>query len=456
VRGRRAILTAVALLIAAGISTGATSPAVSAPVGPEKPNILVVVTDDQRGGLEVMPHTRKLIRNQGVKFSQAYATTPLCCPSRSSIFTGQYAHNHNVKKNVDTPNLDHSTTIQRYLSEAGYVTGMFGKFLNKWPVENAPPYFDKFTLLRTGGSKIPRYFDAQWNVNGKIGVSNGYSTNLLGKQVVKFLNERETGKKDRRPWYVYLAPNAPHSPFQASKKYEDAPVPVWFGNPAVFEEDKSDKPPYIAAATNGFNRGAKVRRMQFRTLMSVDDMVERVLTRMRQLGENRDTLVIYVSDNGISWAEHGIRGKNVPYRVVSRVPLLMKWWGHTAPGAIDRRLTANIDIAPTLADAADIEDRIDHTMDGRSLLDVTWERDRLLLESYVPDWASTLTTDYQYTEYYEENGQTAEFHEYYDLVNDPWQLDNLFVTDPTSLPPNVAALKAQLSLDRSCAGDDCP
>ncbi len=454
--GRRNTLCAVFLLVASLMVAGARDPEASAQVAPEKPNILLIVTDDQRDGLKVMPHTRTLIRRRGVMFKQAYATTPLCCPSRSSIFTGQYTHNHNVRRNRQTGNLDHDTTIQRYLSEAGYATGFFGKFLNRWRIETPPPYFDHFAMLRTGG-KLPRYYDAQWNVNGDIRVLDGYSTDILGKQAVGFLNELENPNEDHRPWYVYLAPNAPHSPFEPSKKYRDAKVPPWDGNPAVFEEDKSDKPPYIAAAHRTFKRGKRIRAKQFRMLMSVDDLVNEVLLRLDELGETENTLVIYMSDNGFLWTEHGLVGKNVPYRVASRIPFLMKWPGRVGSGGTDTRLTANIDVAPTLADAAEIEDEILHTMDGRSLLDTSWDRDRLLLESYVPDWASMLTDNFQYNEYYDESGQPPATREYYDLLADPWQLENLLGDDdPLNDPLEFLLLKLQLSKDRSCAGETCP
>ncbi|MER5464622.1 sulfatase-like hydrolase/transferase [Streptomyces sp. NPDC002668] len=100
-------------------------------------------------------------------FPEGHVTTPLCAPSRSSVFSGRYAHNHGVRNNGASAQLDQSTTVQRYLKQAGYRTGLFGKYLNSWPLANNPPHFEDFDLLQPG------YVDAQWNVNGTVQTING-------------------------------------------------------------------------------------------------------------------------------------------------------------------------------------------------------------------------------------------------------------------------------------------
>lgn len=115
------------------------------------PNVLIILTDDQRatGTMGVMPETRRVFKRNGTRFTRAFATTPLCCPSRASIFTGRYAHNHGVKNNDSVASLDHRSTLQRYLKHAGYRTGIFGKFLNSSPMKTDPPYSTTGLSFRT-------------------------------------------------------------------------------------------------------------------------------------------------------------------------------------------------------------------------------------------------------------------------------------------------------------------
>ena len=122
------------------------------------PNILFIVTDDQRAAdtMAVMPATSAWFRQRGTYFPNAVATTPLCCPSRASILTGRYAHNTGVRSNLEGDHLDHSTTVQRYLKEAGYRTGLFGKFLNTWRVKRNPPLPGHLGSRRSGLQAVPR------------------------------------------------------------------------------------------------------------------------------------------------------------------------------------------------------------------------------------------------------------------------------------------------------------
>jgi hypothetical protein len=244
-----------------------------------------------------------------------------------------------------------------------------------------------------------------------------------------------------------------------ASKYANAPVPAWSGNPAVFETDKSDKPLPIRSSSVSFSSVDADRTAQLRTLMSVDDVVQQLFTEMDALGETQETLAIYTSDNGYAWGEHGRTAKRVPYTQSTQVPFFMRWPGHVATGATDPRLTANIDVAPTLLEAAGIAPA--HAIDGVSMF-ASGARSRLLLEYFKsPDaplgpWASILTQTSQYTEWYDVNTGAITFREYYDLVTDPWQLQNLLADGTTANDPDVASLHAQLVADRACAGSACP
>lgn len=436
---------------------------VRAQVGGEDPppNVLIFITDDQRDDLQVMNSVRRHFHRQGRDFPFAFATTPSCCPSRASIMTGRYAHNHNVLTNRQAGRLQHRTTIQFYLKRAGYRTGYMGKFLNNWRLGQGPPFFDDWAVNSPNNTNQEFYYGTKVNVNGAVRTVRKYSTNYFGDQAVRFLQRTER-QQDGRPWLLYVSPNAPHAPFQPAREYENASVPRWNPPPSVTESDRSDKPRWVERMNVGKRRGRWVRRQQFRMLMSVDDMVRQVMSRLKKLDE-RNTLVVFVSDNGYAWGDHGLETKSSPYMESVEIPLMLKWPGHVERGTNDPRLAANIDIAPTIVEATGVSTEGGPAMDGRSLLDPTWARDRLLLEytrhhSFpAPTWASTVTRDYEYTELYQRDGSGLIEREYYNLIADPWQLDNLLgdsnsSNDPLTLP----AMSLVLEQDRQCEGATCP
>jgi arylsulfatase A-like enzyme len=449
------------LAFSAWLGATDTEPASSAS---KRPNILVIVTDDQPvGTLRVMRATRRFFVRGGRRYPNAYVTTPLCCPSRTSILTGRYAHNHRVLT-LEPQALDVRTTIPRYLQRSGYLTGIVGKYLNRWGAvpdykPASPPYFD---LWSTTHPDPNGYYRTTFNVNGRFRVVRGYSTRYIGNQTVDFLEAFE--KRDRRPWFMYTAVFAPHGPRIAEPRYRDAALPPWPGDPSVFEGDRTDKPAYVRTRNVSHEHGSATRAGQLRTLMSVDDMVRQIFRYLRRNGEDRNTLALFVSDNGYLWGQHGLSGKSVPYLPSVKIPLLLRW--PTRPGiagSVDDRIVANIDIAPAIAHAA----RLDVTgppMDGRSLLDRSWSRDHLLNEYFAsriglaPTWAALTTLDSQYVEYYDEDGNRT-FREYYDLLQDPWQLTNtLGDFDPTNDPSPILLhqLAERLAADRSCVGSSCP
>ena len=428
----------------------------------QRPNVLVIVTDDQRQGtLSVMPQTRDWFIQRGVRYPNGYVTTPMCCPSRASIFTGRYAHNHDVHTNWEAGALDQASTVQRYLREAGYLTALAGKFLNKWDVSVPPSFFDRWAMYSpplTGDG----YYDNEFNVDGNITTIGSYATNFLRQRSVGFLEDFE--EQDDVPWFLYVAPYAPHFPARAAARYRQAPVGGWDGNPATAERDLSDKPSWIQARTSDLEDGQQRRRKQLRALMSVDELVGALRDALADLGERRDTLAIFISDNGYLWGEHGWSGKSVPYPQATDVPLFARWPGHLAPGQGDTRSVANVDLAPTILDAAGITPDPRYPMDGRSLLG-SEARTHTFMEWFrAPDtpvrqdWASVRTADVQYTEYYDAHGQIA-FREYYDLSEDPWQLNNLLGDGaPENDPPDaeLTQLSLQLMEDRSCVGATGP
>ncbi len=425
-----------------------------------RPNVLIIVTDDQRAGgtMGVMDQTTDYFTD-GSYFPNAIATTPVCCPSRASIMTGRYAHNHNVRSNASTEaeRLDQETTLQYYLQqEGGYRTGLFGKYLNGWDIGQAPPYFDEYAVTRTG------YYNARFGI-GRDGIHSveripAYSTRFVGDSAMDFIERAETN--DAQPWALLVTPFAPHAPAISPPRYSDLEVNRFRPNPAMHEEDLSDKPPLYLTYSEPFVRQehARRRRQQLRTLMAVDDMVRRIRETLTR-AEESNTLVLFMSDNGFMWGEHGLIAKATPYEQSLRIPLFMRWEGHELP-ATDERLVANIDIAPTVYEVAQVTP--DNEVDGRSLLQ-WWERESLLAEVYGaisrPElrWAGVIGRDYQYVEYYGEDDTIPTFREYYDMLTDPWQLQNLYADGDPNNDPDVPELSARLAAYRSCPTlESCP
>jgi arylsulfatase A-like enzyme len=460
-------LVLLALIAATSVAMGAVplaapaaDQAVTAPADQEvpspPPNILVIVTDDQRVDMmEAMPRTRRLFADKGTTYPNAYATTPLCCPSRASIMTGLYAHNHNVKTQSRAgATLDVGLTMQHYLSSSGYYTGFIGKWLNGWDIKVKPPYLDEAAFFTSSGVV---YANGTWNLDGTVIHVAGYSTDFMTKRATSFLTRAEA--QDARPWFLMLTPPQPHRPYRPQRRYAQDRFSKWVRDPSVGEEDRSDKPPWIEGTDSSLTRAPRIRTNQMRTLESVDDMVASVFRTMRENGESSTTLAIFTSDNGYLWGEHGILDtKRHPYTPSVHVPLFMRWPGNVAAGNVDSRFAANIDIATTIFEASGNTERATQ-VDGRSLLQPS-SRQKILLEYWEGDtpldtWASLRTDTYQYIEYYDATG-TIVYREYYDLESDPFQLENLLDNGTPLDDPEFITLSNDLAQARECSGPTCP
>jgi arylsulfatase A-like enzyme len=452
-RARAIGALALAAVVIASCDGSSDRPAPSP--APTPPNVLVIMTDDQRaaGTMGVMDASRRVLADRGTTFTQAFATTPFCCPSRASVFTGRYAHNHGVLVNVagNQDLLDQSTTVQYHLQQAGYRTGIFGKYLNGWNLRSGPPHFDEWAIFDASETG---YYDGLWNVDGRPQRVRTYSTTYIRTRAEKFI---EAAQDDARPWLLFVHTSAPHRPFVPAPRYADAIVPVLRTNPAIREKDRADKPPWLRSRNLPLKFARGTYRQQLRTLMSVDDLVSRISDVLAETGEEDNTLVFFLSDNGYLWGEHKVRTKMLPYTQSIRIPLILRWPGRVAEGTQDDRLAATIDIAPTIFDATGVEPE-QQALDGRSLLD-DWDRKRLLVEFWAAfgrdTWAGIRSRSALYVEYYKADGETVTFRELYDLEADPWELDNL-LAGRKSLPVRVDDLHDLLVRDRTCAGENCP
>lgn len=443
-RARRLAPAALVTAVLGGTFLVTTVPPSRGEVLPP-PNVLLVVTDDQRPeGMEAMPKTRAWFEATGTTFTNAFATTPLCCPSRSSIMSGRYAHNHGVQTNTQAKRLDHALTLQHELQLAGYATGISGKFLNRWGYRRPPPYFDRFTVGEGG------YVNARFNVEGRQ-ITAPYGPRFVFEQAGRYIDGWEAS--DDTPWFLLVTPFSPHRPFTPEAKYAGESFP-WDGSPATKEADRSDKPPWVRNNNMSEEEGKRERQAQLRTLRTIDDLFESLVARLVSTGELANTILLFMGDNGFHWSEHGLRNKGAPYEASVRIPMLLSGPGLPS-GAIDPRITANIDVAPTVYELLGMTPS--YTLDGRSLFSTP--RDRLLNEQArsksprVPEWASLRTSDWVYIETFDKR---TTFREFYDLSADPWQLTNLYADgDPTN-DPDPGPLHDALMAARSCAGSSCP
>jgi N-acetylglucosamine-6-sulfatase len=418
-------------------------------INDDRPNFLIIITDDQRyDTMEYMPNTQQLIFDQGVTFSSGYVTTPFCCPSRASILTGLYAHNHDVHVNEDKLNLP---TLVADLHKNGYYTGIVGKYLNSWKGEPLPE-FDYWVSFF--GGTVPNYYDPNLNINGKWEKKTGYITYLFKDYVIEFL---KSASEQRKPFMLYFAPNAPHAPHTPLKEdkglYTDLP-PVSYPN--YNEADTSDKPLSISSKPLMTEEDSlqieKTRMRQIQTLVSLDRSIGEIMQKLEETGELDNTVVIFISDNGKHWGEHRLSSKSTAYEESVKVPFAMRYPALIPTAYIESRLASNIDIAPTIYELS--ETKAPAIIDGLSLTKLftpgaEW-RKTLLLEAW-PDrghWTAIHTGQYIYIE------TDNDLSEFYDLKIDPFEMDNK-INDP-KYQDLILELKASLAKDKAPRNSPTP
>ena len=398
-----------------------------------RPNFLIILTDDQRfDTMQYMPKTQGLIFDQGVNFPHAYITTSLCCPSRSSILTGMYAHNHGVLDN--NYELDKKTFFE-YLHENGYTTALVGKYLNTWKGEMRPE-FDYWVSFQYGET---RYLSPRLNVNGEwIRHTDQYTTYIFGDYAMEFLDQ---AAKKNNPFVLLLAVNAPHNPVTPALEDESVELTLPERRPNFNEEDLTDKPSWMSMKDDPLAGGDTeqldlFRRNQILTLIALDRTIEKVLAKLEDTGEMENTMIIFLSDNGVHWGEHRLVKKNSIYEESVRTPFAIRYPPLIPKPYIEHEIVANIDIAPTLLDLAGISIPVE--MDGLSLVNLLnhqgeW-REGVLLEGWPPrgEYYAIHTERYVYAEtQWDDTLPVPETPQYelYDLVIDPYQMENI-VGDP--------------------------
>ncbi len=417
---------------------------------PLRPNIVFIMTDDQRwdsidsthskDGEPAMKAVSRELAAAGMNFREAYVTTPVCSPSRVAALTAQYAHNNGVFRNVGrgggAPALDDTSTLATWLHDAGYRTGFFGKYLNQytelWDPEidppMVPPGWDEWrTFDSDGGGK---YYNYRMIENGDV-VSYGsaerdYSTDVIARQALEFIDESVASGQ---PFFAFFNPSTPHWPYLPASRHLGLfhDLPPW-APPNFFEVDVSDKPAIIQRQLPltyvGLLNVWATRRLQLDMLQAVDEFVGALMDKLREHGIEDDTAIVYFSDNGQAWGEHRWTSKACAYEECLRVPLVIRYPRLVPLPRDESGLVLGIDIAPTLVELAGAT--LPPGRDGRSLVRVLDGTDResrkeFFFESYAGDWSynGIHTGDWKFA------GYLSGERELYDLVNDPYELENL-------------------------------
>lgn len=439
------------------------------------------MTDDQTAAsLSTMQHVNALLAGEGTKFETAIASFPLCCPSRSTFLTGQYAHNHGVLHNNPPfggfQELDHANTLPVWLQSAGYRTMQVGRYLNGYEFSDGiPPGWTDWHASPHSAA----FNYTSWKVNDN-GVLNSYpdaqhpgehQTDFTTRRAVELIDDASPGE---RPFFLslwYVAPHrgGPRDPDDPPRPATPSPAPrhrdayagVRMPRPPSFNERSMyDKPQVVAdrpRLSPELAAGVEENwRQEIETLMGVDEGVAQIVEALRRNGELENTLIVFMSDNGFMHGEHrALAEKVLPYEESIRVPLVMRGPG-VPSGRVDRRLVANVDVPSTILDATDVlPGRI---QDGRSLLELLgdpggeWGRDILIENGNgangVPAYRGIRTYRFLYVEH-----RTTGEYELYDLQKDPYQLQS--VDGQVAYRKVQRDLRSRLRQLVSCVGVDC-
>lgn len=438
-------------VVTAVLTTGGVPPV--AGDEPDRPNVVVIMTDDQTlESLRVMPNVKALIGDAGVTFDQFMVTDALCCPSRATFMSGQYAFHHQVLSNEPPSGgyaaFDHANALPVWLQTAGYRTIHMGKYLNHYsdqPLDVIPPGWDDWQAFFPNG-----YTNYGVNDNGVLtaygSAPEDYSTDVLATRAVDAIAESAPGG----PFFLNITPFAPHTNAQGVVepaprhvgRFAAEPLP---SSPAYNESDMSDKPAFMRALPLLKPAAAAEVTSDYRSmlesLLAVDELVDQVMSALAQSGELDNTVVMFTSDNGFHYGEHRIKsGKGRPYEESIRVPLLVSGPGF-APGTTVHELAANIDLAPTIVGLAGATPL--RAMDGVDLRTVianpsTFADRGVLIEGYASSAKTPcfLGVRTLHAAFWSFEGDAEE--ELYDLDADPRELNSLHAD------PARAALRADM------------
>ena len=429
---------------------------------PKPMNIIFILADDHRydamgfmnkiKGLQT-PAMDKMAK-EGAHIKNAFVSTALCSPSRASILTGQYAHTHTVVDN-DAALPANLVFFPQYLQKHGYQTSFFGKWHMGNTDDQPQPGFDYWLSFRGQGV----YYNPIFNINGKnVPQPEGsYITDKLTDYTIDWLNKRDS----KRPFFVYLSHKGVHAEFEPAKrhagKYKDIPVicppsmyltatagSKTFGTVTAPQTkvNYNDIPQWVRNQRYSWHgvdymyHGQIIfddfYRRYLETLQAVDESIEKVINWVKENKLDKNTMVVYMGDNGFSFGEHGLIDKRHAYEESMRVPLLVWAPGMVKPNSVVEQVVMNVDLAPTFLELAGAPKP--SQMQGYSFINLLkgsiagWQRDKVFYEYYwesafpqTPTTFAVRSDRYKYIYY---NG-VWDINELFDLQNDPFEMNNL-------------------------------
>lgn len=477
-----------------------------------RPNVVLIQTDDQtfqelyaklNDGKPAMPNTLRRIANRGVTFRNYYTSYPLCCPSRTTLLTGTYAHNHGVLVNY-LPNFGYQAfkrgwafeeNLAPWLQRAGYETIHVGKFLNQYGIipgeeTTQPPGWDQWETV-VADSSPNLYYGYSMNLNGTVvgpfgsyeqpdspdcGTGSGPSCNYRTEVEMNLATEQiASAASTGEPFYLQLDVSAPH--VDAAGPPGPTPEPRDQGlasrmhyHPAAYNErELGDKPRFLRSDRLGRRQLGVIQtayRNEVETLHGADRAIGEILDQLQRSGVDQNTYVIFLSDNGYFHGEHRIAsGKYLPYEPSARVPFVIS--GPDIHRGIASAAVSNVDVAPTILELAGAA--AGHPVDGSSLLPYVRDNSRrsrvpIALEGFtgkpgegierisphgapVTDYYGIVGDGFKMIRYW--NGE----RELYDLRHDRGEEQNL-IADPRYSGVRRVLGRRMRGL-RTCAGRAC-
>jgi arylsulfatase A-like enzyme len=430
-----------------------------APVAAAKPNMIFILLDDlpiDSLGVDNpvlrTPNINRLVHG-GTYLPRAAVTTSLCSPSRATILTGLTARNHKIVDNTNSSEAG-LTFFPSYLQQAGYQTALVGKWHMGADNDAPRPGFDKWISFQGQGTYLPKgdfneNVQQTLNVDGKRVERKGYMTDELTDYAVDWL---ERGRDPNKPFFLYFSQKAVHSPCIPAPKYANQYKEATYKVPDSFAdtpENYRGKPLWVRNQRNTWH-GIDIRYLDGapslvkerlecdEVLSSVDDSVGRILDFLKKSNLEKDTVIVFFSDNGSMWGAHGLVDKRNAYEESVRVPMIAYAPGRIPAGVRSEARVRNLDLAPTFLDLAGIKPP--PQFEGRSVLPLLegktrwkdWPQDDFVYEYYW-DWEYPMTPasfsivrdDKKYIQYF----GVYDTEELYDLKQDPREMRNL-IDDP--------------------------
>jgi arylsulfatase A-like enzyme len=492
-------LVALTLLLALPLRAGTAHPDAT------RPNVVVVMMDDLDTSVwqtaldrRYLPNIQRHVIDRGTTFEQTFVSLSWCCPSRATYLTGQFPHNHGVIRG-DGPyggfkNFRDASTVATWLHDAGYRTGLVGKYLNGYKSYGyVPPGWDTWRALVAGGTSTYCMYGYTISMDGRYAHTYGttdadYQTDVLAQMGVEFLQST-----DPRPFFLTMTPVAPHyedcahdgedsgTSIRPPARYVHTPpdkVPA-LSLPSFNEADMRDKPTWMRSLPlldpkleqDGYD--SKVAAIR-----AVDDMVGRIAATLVAMGHYDDTMIMVTSDNGFQYGTHRRDGKINLYEESIRLPMVIHAPGQATPRSTSEWVMNN-DWAPTIADMAGVTPG--SQVDGRSLLplvrgDAGATGRRTMLIELPPEYQPTrnnppyymirskdpaLTLDHSgslvlvYAQTLDPVSAVQTDLEFYDLAVDPLQMSSLHGDRSSTRLTQMANLRARLEPLKTCAGSGC-